>query len=110
MSVGDFKQLVADGVSLSTVPGSAFEYSNLGYALLGQVVQAAAGEPYQQYIRRSIFEPLGMLDTVFEIDDVPHGRLAVGYRWEGGRWAREEVLHDGAFGAMVGSSCANNFS
>ena len=101
MSVGEFKRLIADGVSLSSVPGSAFEYSNLGYSLLGQVVEAAAGEPYQAFIRKNIFEPLGMHDTVFEIDDVPCGRLAIGYRWQGGRWEREDMLHDGTFGAMV---------
>lgn len=101
MPVDAFMQLIEDGVSLSSVPGTGFEYSNLGYALLGQVIEAATGESYQQYIKKNIWEPLGMHDTTYEMNDVPANKLALGYRWEGRRWTREEMLHDGAFGAMV---------
>lgn len=101
LPVDDFNRFVSDGVSLSSVPGTAFEYSNLGYALLGQVINAASGEPYQQYIKKNILEPLDMHDTTFEIDDVPEKMLAQGYRWQEKRWIREEMLHDGVFGSMV---------
>lgn len=40
--------------------GSAFEYSNMNYNLLGLIVQAASGEPYEEYIERHIFSPLAM--------------------------------------------------
>lgn len=102
MPTSEFKELIADGVQMSNVPGHTFEYSNLGYALLGQIIEGVSGVSYQQYITDNIFKPLGMLDTTYEIDAVPVGKLAIGYRFEDSTWSREDLLHDGAFGAMVG--------
>jgi CubicO group peptidase (beta-lactamase class C family) len=56
-----------------------FKYSNFGYALLGQVVEAASGMPYNDYVRRSIVQPLGLRDTGPELDDHARARLATGY-------------------------------
>lgn len=41
-------------------PGTRYKYSNLGMALLGQVVASVSGVPYEQYITEQIFQPLGM--------------------------------------------------
>jgi CubicO group peptidase (beta-lactamase class C family) len=41
-------------------PGTAFRYSNLGMALAGLVVQEVSGRPFAEYVRDSIFVPLGM--------------------------------------------------
>jgi len=98
----DFASLCERGIVPSTSVGSAFEYSNLGYALLGSVVTAVSGVPYSEYVKREILEPLGMLDTTFELSDIPSDKLAHGYRFEDGVWKREEMLHDGAFGPMGG--------
>ena len=46
-----------------TVPGVRFVYSDLGFILLGRVVERVSGEPLSQYDLAHIFEPLGMLDT-----------------------------------------------
>lgn len=94
--------LVAGGLAFSNPPGVTWEYSNLGYALLGQVVTRASRRPYQEYITREILRPLGMSQTVWEFAEVPPDRMALGYRWEHGRWIPEPLLHDGAFGAMGG--------
>src|SRR5581483_6067794 len=40
--------------------GSAFEYSNMNYNLLGLIVEAASGESYATYIQKHIFRPLDM--------------------------------------------------
>jgi CubicO group peptidase (beta-lactamase class C family) len=40
-----------------------FKYSNLGWALAGEIVAKASGEPYATYIERHILEPLGMRST-----------------------------------------------
>ena len=79
-----------------------FEYSTLGYAILGLVIKRASGVSYQEYITTNIFLPLRMSDTVFEIDSVPRKELALGYRWEENQWKLEPMLHDGSFGAMGG--------
>lgn len=57
-----------------------FQYSNLGLTLAGEIVSAVSGQPYDQYIRRSILEPLGMRATYPEIPAEEKGkRLAVGH-------------------------------
>ena len=90
------------GLSFSTPPGTAYEYSNLGYALLGAVIDRVTGEPYQTYITRELLAPLGMNDTVWDYPSVPPGKLALGYRWEDNAWQPEPLLRDGAYGAMGG--------
>src|SRR5690606_24092515 len=44
-------------------PGRRYHYSNLGYALLGEVVARKRSAPWEQVIREEILEPLGMRDT-----------------------------------------------
>jgi CubicO group peptidase (beta-lactamase class C family) len=41
-------------------PGERFLYNNSGYFLLGMIIEKASGEPYEQFLRRRIFQPLGM--------------------------------------------------
>jgi CubicO group peptidase (beta-lactamase class C family) len=48
------------GLSLGTEPGTMFSYSNLGFALLGLIVEETSGLGYDEYIRERIFEPAGM--------------------------------------------------
>lgn len=98
----EFAALLRGGLSSSTPAGTVFEYSNLGYALLGQIVARAASEPYQRYITREIFEPLGMKHTSWDYPDVPADKLALGYRWEDDTWKPEVLARDGVFGAMGG--------
>jgi CubicO group peptidase (beta-lactamase class C family) len=98
----ELSELVAAGLTFSNPPGVKWEYSNLGYGLLGRVVTKAARRPYQDYITREILRPLGMSNTVWEFSAVPAERLALGYRWENERWQAEPILPDGEFGAMGG--------
>ncbi len=56
-------------------------YSNLGYLLLGGVIEAVTGRPYTEVISRRILEPLGMASTAFYYDEPrfsPATRHAVG--------------------------------
>jgi CubicO group peptidase (beta-lactamase class C family) len=55
----------------SSAPATAYEYSNVGFALLGYVVERAAGEPLQDYVRRRVFAPLHMTGSSFRLADVP---------------------------------------
>src|SRR5579884_1551005 len=47
-------------------PGTVPAYSNYGAGLAGYVVQRVSGERYEDYVRRHIFEPLGMSGSSFE--------------------------------------------
>jgi D-alanyl-D-alanine carboxypeptidase len=63
----------------ATYPASTeWKYSNVGYALLGEVIAAAGGEPWAQHVERRILAPLGMTSSCA----IPRGdeaRLATGY-------------------------------
>jgi CubicO group peptidase (beta-lactamase class C family) len=63
---------VADMVALhaarapSFEPGSAQQYGNFGYVVLGRMVEVLSGMPFEEYVRRNIFVPAGMNRTSFE--------------------------------------------
>ncbi|MBK8098745.1 MAG: beta-lactamase family protein [Planctomycetes bacterium] len=96
------QRFVGAGLSFSNPPGQTYEYSNLGYVLLGRVVSTVAGKRCQDFITERILQPLGMNATVWEYDTVPAGKLALGYRWERDAWQPEPILHDGDGAAMGG--------
>jgi CubicO group peptidase (beta-lactamase class C family)/glutamate racemase len=90
------------GISFSNNPGMGYEYSNMGFAMLGYIIKKVSGKPYQQYISENIFKPLGMNHTYWEYSKVPEKQLALGYRYVNDKWVPQPILHDGAYGAMGG--------
>ena len=89
-------------------PGSAYQYSNSGYALLALVVGRASGSDFATFLRERIFQPLGMADTVAHqdgVDTVAH--RAWGYSEIDGRWTRTDqsqtsaVLGDGGIYSSI---------
>ncbi len=65
-----------DGVELERVPGQSSLYSNFGVSLLGPLVHRVSGQPYEQYIRTQVLQPLEMHSTYWDPDVVPTDRLA----------------------------------
>jgi CubicO group peptidase (beta-lactamase class C family) len=55
-------------VPLTSEPGAAFAYSNLGYTLLAGIIEKASGMTHEEYMRRAILIPAGMLHSGFETD------------------------------------------
>lgn len=66
-------------------PGVVYSYSNVGYTLLGHVVQTASGQDFARYMREALLDPLGMQRSSFQPAALPE--LSKGYR--GGREADE---------------------
>ncbi|MQA79014.1 MAG: serine hydrolase [Streptosporangiales bacterium] len=64
----------------SVLPANTrFKYSNIGYALLGLVVESASGRSYNDYVRAKIVDRLDLTDTAPELDPARAGDLATGY-------------------------------
>jgi CubicO group peptidase (beta-lactamase class C family) len=112
----------------ATAPGARFAYSNIGYWLLGAIIERVTGAPFAHHVTKRIFEPLELspLDAGFLVaDDAVH---ATGYleRWSlanvFGRWLIDPALmgsYEGAwrriaahypngpaFGGIVGTARA----
>ncbi|HLZ22549.1 MAG TPA: serine hydrolase domain-containing protein, partial [Ktedonobacterales bacterium] len=67
------------GLRVVVEPGTAFAYSNHGFATLGQLVEDVSGMPLERYFREHIFEPLGMADTDLVRSERVKRHLATGY-------------------------------
>jgi CubicO group peptidase (beta-lactamase class C family) len=96
------REWIRAGIPFSSSPGTIFEYSNYGFAMLGQIVAKASGRPYEEYVRENILKPLGMNASTFEMSAVPREHIALGYRREDDAWKPEPILAHGSFGAMGG--------
>jgi CubicO group peptidase (beta-lactamase class C family) len=115
----EFASFLAGGVRFNWAPGTRFEYSNLGYAILGRVITAVTGAAYPDYIRHRLLHPLGMTRTGYEAEEfeVPgeHGTgsagTARGYRRTPGGWADVAFDAAGAFAPMGGIfSCVRDLT
>lgn len=69
--------------SYTSLPGTEYSYSNIGYATLGAALARVAGQPYVQWQRSHVFKPLGMDHTRFELDPTIEADVAVGYEVRG---------------------------
>ncbi len=65
---------------LKKCPGSEWSYSNLGFALLGYLVEVVSGEPFDAYCNAHIFTPLGMSETRWFLRDLDPVHIAMPYR------------------------------
>ena len=102
LALDAFERFLASGPPFAWPPGTTFEYSNLGYGILGRVVTAAGGQEYGDLVRDRILGPLGMASTVYHAADVPEARLAHGYVRRDGALIREGSDPYGALASMGG--------
>jgi D-alanyl-D-alanine-carboxypeptidase/D-alanyl-D-alanine-endopeptidase len=106
-----FTQMLRDGVPFTRVPDTAYEYSNLGFALAGRIITNVSKRNFAETITATLLHPLGMTSSGFVADAAPHERRALGYRWEDNEWRLEPTLEPGAFGAMGGlQTSANDYA
>lgn len=86
----------------STTPGSRFEYSNLGYTLLGQIIEKTSGQKFASRLNERLLNPLGMTDTSLDFKDFQDGQRAQAYNWIDDRHTDEPVLGSGTFDPLGG--------
>ena len=60
-------------------PGRRYRYSNLGYSLLGAILERVSGREYEAFLRSELLIPAGIRETGYVLPDWGDGREAVGY-------------------------------
>ena len=121
-------QVLKDNPDSVAMPGEEYEYSNIGYWLLGGVIEKVSGQRYQDYITKNIFKPLNLSQSEigFSINDENnHAKgylkkysfmnLIKSFIMEDYTWGKYEddwlhinnvYLNGPAFGGTIGSAAA----
>jgi CubicO group peptidase (beta-lactamase class C family) len=72
-------------------PGSRWAYSTAGMDVLGRVIEAASGMPFDVFLQKRVLDPLGMKNTSFWIAPEKESRWAHSYRWNQAAGKLEET-------------------
>lgn len=84
-------------VHLDAPPGKHFEYANMNYVVLGRVIEAVSGEPWDRYVAEHVLSPVGMTHSGLHVGEVDLSRVARPYWPEFGRLAQMSELQVGDF-------------
>jgi CubicO group peptidase (beta-lactamase class C family) len=71
---------LAMGTKLEFTPGSSYDYSNVGYSLLGAIIEIVTGNTYERYLHDRLFTRAGMTQTGYVIPKWNRAKLAHGFR------------------------------
>ena len=91
VSLDDLIDIFAD-LPLEFPPGSQWNYSNSGYAVLTAIIETVSGQNYADYLAEHIFQPLGMDSTGYEDSDAILPHRAAGYTWDGAGYHNSEFF------------------
>jgi len=72
-------------------PGTKYQYSNAGINTAGRIIEVVSGMPYEQFLDKRLFEPLGMKDTTFWPSPDQQRRLAKSYKPNAEKTGLEEI-------------------
>ena len=67
---------------LNAKPGAVFKYSNIGFGLLGFLIECISGIRFNEYCKQFIFKPLGMNNSAWYFKDVDLNLMAVPYGYD----------------------------
>lgn len=102
LPVSDFDEIVKKGLAFNRKVNTGFEYSNLGYALLGRIISMVAGEDFEQFMKREIIDPLEMKASTYITEAVQDEFRAMGYAKFASGLSPEAPTKNGAFTPMGG--------
>lgn len=78
-----------------TPMGSTWKYSNIGFGLLGYMLEGATAESYDQLLHQRVLNPLGMYHTAIEVPPQLENDYAQGYGWDDSpakQWRHNDII------------------
>jgi len=85
ISAEDFQKKVWS-TPLQFTPGQGYSYSNVGYSLLGMIIEKVSGQTYSAFLEKNIFQPAGMTTAGYANPKADYHKLAHGYFQDGSDW------------------------
>jgi len=82
--------------NLVTPPGERSQYSNLGYGIIGHIIERVSGKSYSDFMREEVFVPLGMTHSSVRVGPGLEGFTATRYMPDGAPYPNYETDHAGA--------------
>jgi len=77
---------------MNFAPGERFSYNNSGYILLGYIIEKVSRETYPDYVRNHLFEPAGMVHSLYGDDKQILKNRAYGYQPFDGAYANADFM------------------
>ena len=65
-------------------PGEGWDYSNMAFDVMGDVIAKVSGMPFETFIKKHIFDPLGMTHSSFIYSETPESLRTTPHVWDGG--------------------------
>lgn len=91
-------------------PGERKAYSNIGYNVLGYLIEKLSGSKYEDYLTTEILEPIGMTNSKFITPTQPDSAYANSYEWSGIKFDKLPFLLMYGKGAGALYSCATDMA
>ena len=93
---------IASQLPLEFEPGTKWTYSNTGLATLGRIIEVVSDQPYEMWVQRRIFDPLGMKDTHFAPPADKQSRVSMAYSLVNGKLEKADVDYTRKGAKMAG--------
>ncbi len=99
ISEQEFGEILRAGIRFDSPPGTRYEYSNLGYALLGRVISRITGRSFHEFASAELLVPLGLNNSTFNYGSASDSAIGYVKREE---WEAEIFTGPGAFSPIGG--------
>lgn len=102
MPAADFASMIARGLRFTHAPGERYEYSNLGFALLGAVIESVSGTDFVDFVTTELITPLGLDGIGYDQQVAAADGVATGFARVDDDWEAQPFTAPGAFSAIGG--------
>ncbi len=91
---------------LAFKPGEKAVYTNVGYSILGIIIEQVSGLDYETYLKKNLFEPLGIKNIGYHFPTIQDDSIAIGYQ-NGNKWGTHQQHFEQAGGGPYWNLKAN---